>query len=66
MSEKALKVGELSQRTGLTIRTLHHYDAIGLLKPSIHTGTGYRLYTPSDVGRLQQVLSLRQFGFSVD
>jgi hypothetical protein len=37
MRSEALKVGELARRTGLTVRTLHHYDAIGLLKPSLHT-----------------------------
>jgi DNA-binding transcriptional MerR regulator len=66
MPFEALKVGELARRTGLTVRTLHHYDAIGLLKPSLHTEAGYRLYTASDITRLQQVLSLRQLGFSLD
>jgi DNA-binding transcriptional MerR regulator len=63
---EALKVGDLARRTGLTVRTLHHYDAIGLLKPSLHTEAGYRLYTAGDVARLQQVLSLRQLGFSLE
>src|SRR5262245_44240430 len=63
---EALKVGELARRTGLTIRTLHHYDEIGLLKPSLHTESGHRLYTAGDVARLQQVLSLRQLGFSLE
>src|SRR5258707_15009383 len=62
----ALKVGELAKRTGLTIRTLHHYDEIGLLQPSLHTESGHRLYTADDVARLQQVLSLRQLGFSLE
>jgi DNA-binding transcriptional MerR regulator len=66
MRFEALKVGELARRTGLTVRTLHHYDAICLLKPSLHTEAGYRLYTAGDVARLQQVLSLRQLGFSLD
>ena len=66
MYPDALKVGELAARTGLTVRTLHHYDAVGLLKPSLHTEAGYRLYTGGDVARLQQVLSLRQLGFSLD
>lgn len=66
MTSEALKVGELASRTGLTIRALHHYDEIGLLKPSLHTESGYRLYTAADVVRLQQVLSLRQLGFSLD
>jgi DNA-binding transcriptional MerR regulator/pimeloyl-ACP methyl ester carboxylesterase len=63
---EALKIGELARRTGLTVRTLHHYDAIGLLKPSLHTEAGYRLYTAGDIARLQQVLSLRQLGFALD
>src|SRR4051794_9075079 len=66
MRFEALKVGELARRTGLTVRTLHHYDDIGLLKPSLHTEAGHRLYTAEDVARLQQVLSLRQLGFSLD
>jgi DNA-binding transcriptional MerR regulator len=66
MGFSALKVGELAKRTGLTVRTLHHYDEIGLLRPSLHTDTGHRLYTAGDVARLQQVLSLRQLGFSLE
>jgi DNA-binding transcriptional MerR regulator len=66
MNFDALKVGELAKRTGLTVRTLHHYDEIGLLKPSLHTDVGYRLYTTADVARLQQVLSLRQLGFALE
>src|SRR5215813_9345124 len=66
MRFEALKVGELARRTRLTIRTLHHYDEIGLLQPSLHTESGHRLYTAGDVARLQQVLSLRQLGFSLD
>src|SRR5437870_4391373 len=66
MRFEALKVGELAKRTGLTVRTLHHYDAIGLLKPSLHTEAGHRLYAADDVARLQQVLSLRQLGFSLE
>ncbi|MDB5309479.1 MAG: nolA [Gemmataceae bacterium] len=64
------KVGELAGRTGLTVRTLHHYDAIGLLSPSGRTGSahgsGHRLYTAADVARLQQVLSLKALGFSLE
>src|SRR5262249_10940174 len=58
--------GELARRTGLTVRTLHHYDEIGLLRPSLHTEAGHRLYTAGDIARLQQVLSLRQLGFSLE
>src|SRR5688500_5838791 len=66
MRSDALKVGDLARRTGLTVRTLHHYDEIGLLRPSLHTEAGHRLYTAADVARLQQVLSLRQLGFGLE
>ncbi len=66
MKSEAWKVGELSKRTGVTVRTLHHYDEIGLLRPSWHTESGHRLYTAGDVARLQQVLSLRQLGFALE
>jgi DNA-binding transcriptional MerR regulator len=66
MGFEALKVGDLAKRTGLTIRTLHHYDEIGLLKPSLHSAAGHRLYTAADIARLQQVLSLRQLGFALE
>jgi len=65
MRFNALTVGELSQQTGLTIRTLHYYDEIALLRPSLRTEAGYRVYTLYDLGRLQQVLLLRQLGFSL-
>src|SRR5437870_35152 len=66
MKAEALKVGELARRTGLTVRTLHHYDEIGLLKPSFHSESGHRLYTAGDIARLQQVLSLKQLGFTLE
>src|SRR5436305_14101281 len=66
MEFEPLKVGELARRAGLTIRTLHHYDEIGLLRPSLRTESGHRLYTGGDITRLQQVVFLRQLGFSLD
>src|SRR5437660_9196702 len=66
MRQPALKVGELARRTGLTVRTLHHYDEIGLLRPSLHTESGHRLYAEADVARLQRIVSLRQLGFSLE
>lgn len=60
------KVGELAQLTGLTIRTLRYYDQIGLFSPSYHTPSGHRLYTESDIARLQQLLSLKDIGLSLD
>src|SRR5262245_8064974 len=55
-------VGELSKLTGVTVRTLHHYDEIGLVRPSARTAAGYRLYADDDVLRLQQVLLFRELG----
>ena len=60
------KVGELARRTGLTVRALHHYHAIGLLSPSHRTPSGHRLYDRADVERLQQVQSLRGMGIPLD
>ena len=60
-----LKVGELAKQTGLTIRTLHHYDEIGLLTPSHRTEAGYRLYDRDDLARLHQIQALKQLGFTL-
>ena len=61
----AWKVGELAARTGLSVRTLHYYDEVGLLPPSCRTDGGHRLYTAGDVVRLQQIRSLRALGFTL-
>jgi len=66
MTKAFWKIGELAKRTGVSVRTLHHYDEIGLLSPSHRTGSGHRLYGREEVVRLQQVLSLRQSGFSLE
>jgi MerR family transcriptional regulator, thiopeptide resistance regulator len=63
---KTWKVGELAGRTGLTVRTLHHYDQIGLLTPSQRSRSGHRLYGERDVRRLQKIVSLRQLGLRLD
>jgi DNA-binding transcriptional MerR regulator len=65
MAER-MKVGDLARRTGLSIRTLHHYDEIGLLPPTERTATGHRLYGRGEVERLQQIASLRYLGLSLD
>ena len=57
-----LKVGELAQHSGLTVRALHHYDQIGLLTPSVRTEAGYRLYDRNDVARLHAIQSLHALG----
>lgn len=58
-------VKELSQLTKVSVRTLHHYDEIGLLKPSMRAINGYRLYAESDVMHLQQILALKFLGFKL-
>jgi DNA-binding transcriptional MerR regulator len=60
-----LKVGELAKRCGLTVRTLHHYDTIGLLTPSARSDSGYRLYNRNDIARLHQIQALRRFGLAL-
>lgn len=60
-----LKIGELAKMTGLSIRTLHHYDSIGLLSPSARTPAGYRLYQHGDMDRLHRIMALRKFGLSL-
>ena len=56
-------VKEVSRLTGVSVRTLHHYDAIGLLKPSKVTEAGYRLYDEATLGRLQTILLFRELEF---
>lgn len=56
-------VKEVSKLTGISVRTLHHYDAIGLLKPANITGAGYRLYDDESLKRLQNILMFRELQF---
>ena len=57
---------EFAQLAGVTVRTLHHYDRIGLLKPGGYTSAGYRLYRKQDLVRLQQIVTLKFIGFSLN
>lgn len=63
---ESFKVGDLARATGLTVRTLHYYDEIGLLTPSHRSGGGHRLYAPSDVQRLYRIGLLRRIGLPLD
>ena len=65
-SGQAWKVGALARATGLTVRTLHYYDEIGLLPPSARLAGGHRLYDAADVARLYRIIRLRQLGFPLD
>jgi DNA-binding transcriptional MerR regulator len=62
---KPWKVGDLAQLTGLTVRTLHHWDELGLISPP-RTGSGHRCYSGADVARLYQVIALKQIGLGPD
>jgi MerR family transcriptional regulator, thiopeptide resistance regulator len=58
-------VGQVAERFGVTVRTLHHYDTIGLLRPSRRSPAGYRLYAEADLIRLQHVVVYRRLGFAL-
>lgn len=62
---KMRTVNEVSKITGVSVRTLHHYDAIGLLKPAKVTGASYRLYDDMAISRLQSILLFRELQFSL-
>ncbi|TFJ92003.1 MerR family transcriptional regulator [Lentibacillus salicampi] len=59
-------IGQLSKKTGVTVRTLDYYDEIGLIKPSSKTEGGHRLYMDNDVMTLERVLALKYMGFSLE
>lgn len=60
-----LKVGQLAKQICLSVRTLHHYDEIGLLSPSVRTPAGHRLYNAKDIALLHRIQSLKQLGLSL-
>jgi DNA-binding transcriptional MerR regulator len=61
-----MNIGEIAAAGGVTVRTLHHWDAVGLLVPSGRTAAGYRTYDAADLERLQQVLTYRELGFGLE
>ncbi len=65
MNERGLTAHVFGKRAGVTVRALHHYDRLGLLKPSGRTPAGYRLYQESDLARLEQIVALKFIGFSL-
>jgi DNA-binding transcriptional MerR regulator len=65
-TSNAITAGQAADKLGVTIRTLHHWDEIGLASPSARTARGYRLYGASDLARLQRVLIYRELGLSLD
>lgn len=65
MNSKLKTVKETAKLTGITVRTLHYYDEINLLKPSNVSEAGYRFYSSSDIQTLQQILFLKEIGFEL-
>ena len=63
---EALTVGQVAETFGVTVRTLHHYDEIGLLHPTERTHAGYRLYTGEDLQRLGTIVLYRRLGFPLE
>lgn len=63
--DELLTVGRVARLTGVSVRTLHHYDEVGLLVPSARTTSGHRAYSAEDVERLREVLAYRRLGFGL-
>ncbi len=61
-----LTVGQMAEVAGVTVRTLHHYDTLGLLTPGARSAAGYRLYEEADCERLQEILFYRELGFGLE
>ena len=66
MHDRGHTVGEVAALASISVRTLHHYDAIGLLMPSGRSAGGYRLYSADDLATLRQILFFKTLGFSLD
>lgn len=64
--EKTMRIGEVTERTELSFRTLRHYDEIGLVTPSARTEGGFRLYTEADVARVLLIRRMKPLGFTLD
>lgn len=65
-SDDHLQIGEVSARTELPIKTIRHYDDVGLVKPSARSAGGFRLYTADDVHRLLAICRMKPLGFTLD
>lgn len=61
-----VQIGELAERTGLSLRTIRHYDEEGLLTPTSRSAGGFRLYSPADEDRLMVIKRMKPLGFSID
>lgn len=66
MNDRTYKIGEVSDKTGLTVRTIRYYHEIGLLEPAERNRSGYRLYGGEELERLHKICSLKSLGFQLD
>ncbi len=66
MASRSMQIGEVAQRTDLSLRTLRHYDEVGLLRPSGRSDGGFRLYTEKDVDRLLVIRRMKPLGFTIE
>ncbi|WP_029252743.1 MerR family transcriptional regulator [Paraoerskovia marina] len=60
------KIGEVAERTGLSLRTIRYYEEVGLVRPTARTDGGFRLFTDDDVARLEVLKGMKPLGFSLD
>jgi DNA-binding transcriptional MerR regulator len=66
VSLQHMQIGEVAERTGLSLRTIRYYEEIGLVRPNCRTQGGFRLYTEPDVARLNLVKRMKPLGFTLD
>ncbi|WP_309063678.1 MerR family transcriptional regulator [Streptomyces sp.] len=66
MSERHMQIGEVAERTGLSLRTIRHYEEVGLVIPSARSKGGFRLYTETDVERLMVIRRMKPLDFSLE
>ncbi|MEV0991854.1 MerR family transcriptional regulator [Streptomyces sp. NPDC049949] len=66
MDDKHMQIGEVAQRTELSLRTIRHYEETGLVAPSARSLGGFRLYTEADVARLMVIRRMKPLGFTLD
>jgi MerR family transcriptional regulator, copper efflux regulator len=66
MADQMMHIGELAERTGLSMRTLRHYDEIGLVRASGRTDGNFRLYTAADYDRLMLIRRMKPLGYSLE
>ena len=66
MTERQMQIGEVAERTGLSLRTIRHYEEVGLVTPSARSKGGFRLYTEADIERLMVIRRMKPLDFSLE